>query len=159
MERRTTGWTDSRWLLSPTQQISGLGESTWNGITKIYSNPEHEERHLISAELRERILKFRKDRDWEQFHSARTLAIALSVEAGELLEHFQWISEQDVSRLVSERRAEIAEEIADLAILLTYLINDLSLDLEEAVRKKLVVNEQKYPVDKFKGSPEKYSRR
>jgi NTP pyrophosphatase (non-canonical NTP hydrolase) len=55
---------------------------------------------LISAELRERILKFRKDRDWEQFHSARTLAIALSVEAGELLEHFQWISEQDVSRLV-----------------------------------------------------------
>src|SRR5258707_822275 len=57
--------------------------------------------HLISAELRERILKFRKDRDWEQFHSARTLAIALSVEAGELLEHFQWISEQDVSRLVS----------------------------------------------------------
>jgi len=114
---------------------------------------------LISAELRERILKFRKDRDWEQFHSARTLAIALSVEAGDLLEHFQWISEQDVSRLVSDRRAEIAEEIADLAILLTYLTNDLSLDLEEAVRKKLVVNEQKYPVDKFKGSPEKYSRR
>ncbi len=114
---------------------------------------------MISAELRERILKFRKDRDWEQFHSARTLAIALSVEAGELLEHFQWISEQDVSRLVSERRAEIAEEIADLAILLTYLTNDLSLDLEEAVKKKLVVNEQKYPVGKFKGSPEKYSRR
>ena len=114
---------------------------------------------MISAELRERILKFRKDRDWEQFHSARTLAIALSVEAGELLEHFQWISEQDVSRLVSERRAEIVEEIADLAILLTYLINDLSLDLEEAVRKKLVVNEKKYPVEKFKGSPEKYSRR
>lgn len=123
------------------------------------SSPDHEERHLISAELRERLLKFRKDRDWEQFHSARTLAIALSVEAGELLEHFQWISEQDVGRVVSERRAEIGEEVADLVILLSYLIYDLSLDLEETVRNKLVLNEQKYPVAKFKGSPEKYSRR
>jgi NTP pyrophosphatase (non-canonical NTP hydrolase) len=114
---------------------------------------------LISIELRKRLLKFRKDRDWEQFHSARTLAIALSVEAAELLEHFQWISEQDVSRLVSERKAEIEEEIADLVILLTYLINDLSLDLEEVVKKKLAINEQKYPVEKFRGSPEKYSRR
>lgn len=114
---------------------------------------------MISAELRERLLKFRKDRDWEQFHSARTLAIALSVEAGELLEHFQWISEKDVSRLASERRAEIAEEIADLAILLTYLANDLSVDFEEIVEAKLLQNERKYPVDKFKGSPEKYSRR
>jgi NTP pyrophosphatase (non-canonical NTP hydrolase) len=140
-------------------QISGLEETIWSGITRKYFNPEHKEHHLISAELRERLLKFRKDRDWEQFHSARTLAIALSVEAGELLEHFQWISEQDVSRLVSERQAEIAEEIADLVILLTYLTNDLSLDLEETVKNKLILNEQKYPIEKFKGSPEKYSRR
>lgn len=113
---------------------------------------------MISAELRERLLKFRRDRDWEQFHSARTLAIALSVEAGELLEHFQWIPEQDVDRVVTDRREELAEEIADLAILLTYFVQDLSLDLESAVRNKLLLNEQKYPVEKSKGSPKKYSR-
>ena len=113
---------------------------------------------MISAELQERLFKFRKDRDWEQFHSARTLAIALSVEAGELLEHFQWIHEQDVSQVVSERKDEIATEIADLAILLTYLVHDLSLDLERAVADKLLLNEKKYPIEKSKGSPEKYSR-
>jgi len=113
---------------------------------------------VISTELRERLLKFRSDRDWEQFHSARTLAIALSVEAGELLEHFQWIAEQDVDRVVSERRDELAKEIADLAILLTYFVHDISLDLEGAVRDKLLLNEQKYPIEKSKGSPEKYSR-
>jgi len=113
---------------------------------------------VISAELRERLLKFRSDRDWKQFHSARTLAIALSVEAGELLEHFQWIPEQDVDRVVSERKDELAKEVADLAILLTYFVHDLSLDLEGAVRDKLLLNEQKYPIEKSKGSLEKYSR-
>lgn len=113
---------------------------------------------MISDNLRRLLLEFRSERDWEQFHSARTLSIAISVEAAELLEHFQWIPDAEIADQALERKDEIGEEIADLAILLTYLSHDLSLDMEEIVQAKLKKNAEKYPVEKFKGSAKKYSR-
>lgn len=112
---------------------------------------------MLSQTLLEVILDFRQARDWGQFHSARNLAAAISVEAAELLESFIWASDEQVQEIVSSRRAEITEEIADLAILLTYLAHDLSIDIDVAVRKKIQVNTAKYPVEKARGSNKKYS--
>jgi len=82
----------------------------------------------------------------------------MSVEASELLEHYQWASDADLARISAERRQDIADEIADIAILLTYLANDLAFDLEEIVRTKLKKNAEKYPVAKSKGISRKYDR-
>ena len=112
---------------------------------------------MVSKALRRKLLKFRRDRDWEQFHSPRTLAIAISVEAAELLEHFQWIQEVDVAKQAEQARVNIAHEIADLVILLTYIANDLDLDIDKIVREKLRINKSKYPVAKSRGSPRKYT--
>ncbi len=84
--------------------------------------------------------------------------MALSVEASELLENFQWLADADVTRVASERSEQIAEEIADIAIVLTYLINDLSLDLESIVAQKLEKNAKNYPIAKARGSSLKYDR-
>jgi NTP pyrophosphatase (non-canonical NTP hydrolase) len=112
---------------------------------------------VLSTALRKRLLKFRVERDWEQFHSPRTLSVALCVEAAELLEHFQWIGDADVKRQAVVHREEIAQEVADLAILLTYFAHDLGLNFETIVQRKLKINEQKYPIEKAKGSAKKYS--
>jgi NTP pyrophosphatase (non-canonical NTP hydrolase) len=107
--------------------------------------------------LVEELLKFRSARDWEQFHSARNLAAAITVEAAELLESFIWASDQQVPEIAGTRRAAISDEIADIAILLTYLAHDLSVDINVAVKEKLQANAKKYPVDKARGSNKKYS--
>jgi len=112
---------------------------------------------LLSNTLLEALLEFRRERDWEQFHSARNLAASISVEAAELLESFIWASDEQVQEIVRSRHAEITEEIADIAILLTYLAHDLSIDINAAVRKKIQVNATKYPVEKARGSNKKYS--
>lgn len=112
---------------------------------------------MLTSELVDALLQFRRDRDWEQFHTARNIASALSVEAAELLEHFVWSSDQQVPSVEKEHHAAIASEIADIAILLTYLSHDLSIDLENAVTKKMLVNEQKYPIEKSRGSNKKYT--
>jgi len=113
---------------------------------------------VISDQLKAQLLEFRRARDWEQFHSPRNLAAAMNVEASELLEHYQWASDADITRISVERRSDIADEIADIAILLTYLANDLSFDLEEIVMAKLKKNAEKYPVAKSKGTSRKYDR-
>lgn len=107
---------------------------------------------MLSPKLVDALLEFRSARDWEQFHTARNIASALSVEAAELLEHFIWSSDQEVPNIVKERQAVIASEIADIAILLTYLSHDLSIDLESAVSGKITANGQKYPLEKSRGS-------
>lgn len=112
---------------------------------------------MLSNTLLEALLEFRRERDWEQFHSARNLAASISVEAAELLESFIWASDEQVQEIVRCRHAEITEEIADIAILLTYLAHDLSIDINVAVRKKIQVNATKYPVEKARGSNKKYS--
>ena len=112
---------------------------------------------MISPQTLELLLAFRDDRDWAQFHSARNLSAALSVEASELLEHFIWASDEQVSKIVDESAPAITKEIADIAIILSYLAHDLGIDLDAAVRMKLECNAEKYPVEKSRGTNKKYT--
>lgn len=112
---------------------------------------------MLTDELKTALLQFRQARDWEQFHSPRNLATAISIEAAELLEPFRWASDEQSNVIAETRRKEIADEIADLVILLTYLANDLSIDINDAVATKIKLNGDKYPVDVFRGSSRKYS--
>jgi len=100
-------------------------------------------------------LEFRRERDWEQFHTPQNLAIALAVEASELLEHFQWLK-PDAPSPTASRREAVEREVADIAILLSYFVHDLGIDLDEAVRKKLSLNASRYPVNKSRGNATKY---
>lgn len=112
---------------------------------------------MLAPEVVNALLQFRRARDWEQFHSPRNLASALSVEAAELLEHFVWSSDQQIPHIVEEHREAIESEVADIAILLTYLTHDLSIDLEAAVSAKLKANENNYPIEKSRGHNRKYT--
>ena len=112
---------------------------------------------MLKPETLELLLNFRKERDWDQFHSARNLAAALSVEASELLEHFIWASDKQVPVIQEENKAAIDSEIADITILLSYLIHDLKIDIDAVVAAKAEANRAKYPVEKSKGSNKKYS--
>jgi NTP pyrophosphatase (non-canonical NTP hydrolase) len=100
-------------------------------------------------------LDFRRARDWEQFHTPQNLAIAVSVEAGELLEQFQWVLSPD-ARPAQARMASIEQEVADIAMLLSYLAYDLGIDVDAAVQRKLALNEERYPVEKSRGTATKY---
>ncbi len=102
---------------------------------------------MLTDETIERLLAFRREREWERFHTPKNLAIAISVEAAELLEQFQWSGEGEK---VAATEA-IRHEMADVAILLTYLAKDLSVDLDGAVRAKLELNAAKYPVETNRG--------
>ena len=113
---------------------------------------------MLSDELRDELLAFRKERDWEKYHNLRTLSTSIAMEAAELMEHTQWAKDADLPALAHQNRDALAEEIADIAILLTYLAHDLDLDLETAVRQKLLKNAAKYPVEKAKGVATKYNR-
>jgi NTP pyrophosphatase (non-canonical NTP hydrolase) len=110
---------------------------------------------VLSPSTLEAALAFRRERDWEQFHSPRNLAIGIAVESAELLEHFQWMK-QDEFRPVAAQRDALEMEIADVAILLSYLVSDLGVDLEAAVQRKLALNAARYPVEKSRGSATKY---
>jgi len=97
-------------------------------------------------------------RDWEQFHNLRTLSTSIALEAAELMEHTQWATDADLPAIATQRREAIAEEIADVAILLTYLAHDLGVDMKEAVRRKLLRNAEEHPVKKARGVATKYDR-
>lgn len=110
----------------------------------------------LPAGVLQALLEFRRERDWEQFHNPRTLSTALSIETSELLEHFRWAKDADLESIVAREHTALRHELADIAILLSYLCHDLGISLEDAVREKLEINRQKYPVDKAKGSSLKY---
>jgi dCTP diphosphatase len=107
----------------------------------------------LTAEIR----AFRDARDWLQFHNPKELAVAVAAEAGELLQHFVWQSHEQSERRVTERRDEIASEIADVAILLFELADNSGIDLAAAMRAKLARNEERYPVHLARGSNAKYN--
>jgi len=111
----------------------------------------------VLAELRIKLRHFAAERDWDQFHSPKNLAMALSVEASELLEHFQWVSDAESSALSPETRSKVAEELADVLLYLVRLADKLDVDLAIAASEKLKVNAAKYPADKARGSSKKYS--
>lgn len=108
----------------------------------------------MTEETIREILKFRDERDWKQFHNPKDLAISLSLEAAELLEVFQW-SGTDV--VCADKKDKIAEELADVLVYCTLMADACGLDMDEIVRKKLKLNNEKYPVDKAKGKSNKYS--
>jgi dCTP diphosphatase len=107
--------------------------------------------------LRDELRRFAAARDWDQFHSPKNLAIALSVEAAELLEHFQWIREADSASLLPEQKAEVSKELADVLLYLIRLADKLNVDLAVAAAAKIEINAAKYPVEKARGSSKKYS--
>lgn len=101
--------------------------------------------------------QFAAERDWDQFHSPKNLAAALSVEAAELLEHFQWLSEAQSQSLPAEQRVAVGHEMADVLLYLLQLADKLDIDLVNAARRKMVINAAKYPVEQSRGSSRKYS--
>ena len=107
--------------------------------------------------LRADVRAFVTARDWDQFHSPKNLAMALSAEAGELLEVFQWLTEDESRALAPETHAAAAEEIADVLIYLVQLAHKLGIDPVAAARDKLIANARKYPVDKSRGVSKKYT--
>jgi NTP pyrophosphatase (non-canonical NTP hydrolase) len=108
-------------------------------------------------ELTAEICAFRDARDWKQFHNPKELAVAITAEAGELLQHFVWQSAEQSEKRIVERKPEIESEMADVAILLFELADNCGVDLAAAMRAKIARNEIRYPVDKAKGSNKKYN--
>lgn len=108
--------------------------------------------------ITEKIKKFRDQRDWKQFHNHKDMVLSLVLEASEVLEHFQWKSAQEVDKHAQECKDEIAEELADVAMYLFELADNLDIDLSEAIDLKLVKNAKKYPVEKAKGKHTKYNK-
>jgi dCTP diphosphatase len=104
-------------------------------------------------QLRSVVKTFVDERDWRQFHTPKNLAMSLAIETAELMEHFQWTDTDETARRINDpaRRAQIAEEVADVCCYLLSLVNALELDLSEAVRAKMLKNARKYPVSEFKG--------
>ena len=107
-------------------------------------------------ELRARVRAFVAERDWERFHSPKNLAMALSVEASELVELFQWLTEEESAALDDARRQRVAEEMADVLWFLVRLSDRLGVDLLAAAEKKLAANAAKYPADRVRGNSKKY---
>ena len=108
-------------------------------------------------QLQKRLKGFAEARDWEQFHSPKNLSMALMVEAAELVEHFQWLTQQQSHELEAERLREVSHEMADIFIYLLRLCERLGVDLYQAVEEKIVINEKKYPAERVRGSSRKYT--
>lgn len=107
--------------------------------------------------LTEALRRFARERDWERFHSPKNLASALAVEAAELLEHFQWLTEEDSRNLPAGEREAVAQELADVLLYLLQLADKLNVDLVEAAQAKLATNALKYPVERSRGHSRKYN--
>jgi dCTP diphosphatase len=107
--------------------------------------------------LRDKLRTFAEARDWDQFHSPKNLSMALMVEVAELMEHFQWLTEEQSGSLDAAKKAVVAEELADILLYLVRLSDKLGVDLPEAALQKLEKNAAKYPADRVRGSSKKYS--
>jgi dCTP diphosphatase len=108
--------------------------------------------------LREQLRRFVAERDWDQFHSPKNLVMALVAEAGELVEHFQWLTPEQSANLPSATQAEVELEIADVLLFLLRLCDKLEIDPIRAANKKLALNAAKYPADKARGKATKYDK-
>lgn len=106
-------------------------------------------------DLANKLQRFAQDRDWQQFHSPKNLASALVVESAELLEHFQWLTEDQSKALSPEKSKAVASEMADVLLYLIQLAGALNVDLIAAANDKLALNAIKYPIDRARGSSKK----
>lgn len=109
------------------------------------------------GDIAEKLRRFAEEREWEQFHSPKNLAMAMTVEVAELLEHFQWLTEEQSNNLSPEKKALVAEEIADIQIYLIRMADKLGINIHDSVRVKIRQNEKKYPTDRVRGDARKYS--
>ena len=108
-------------------------------------------------QIRQMIREFRDERDWMQFHNPKNLACSISIEAAELLEHFQWKTFEEANALSAEKRKEISHEVADIAVYLIEFADNMNIDLVAAIKEKMALNAAKYPVAKARGSAAKYT--
>ncbi len=110
-------------------------------------------------ELRNEIAKFNEERDWQKYHTPKNLALSISIEAAELLEHFQWLNDAEVENYLQDPKKvrEVAAEIADVILYSLNLSSRLNIDITKALLEKIDENKRKYPVDKVKGNYKKYT--
>jgi NTP pyrophosphatase (non-canonical NTP hydrolase) len=108
-------------------------------------------------DIKQRLRKFVAERDWEQFNSPKNLSMALIAEAGELVEHFQWLTDNQSKNLDKTKTKEVSHELADIFIYLLRLADEINIDLLKATNEKMLINNKKYPADKVKGSANKYT--
>jgi dCTP diphosphatase len=108
-------------------------------------------------DLRQRLAEFAAERDWDAFHAPKNLAMALAAEAGELLEHFQWLTEAQSAAMPEDERAAVALELADIQLYLVRLADKLGVDLVATAHRKIDLNAEKYPVEKARGNARKYT--
>lgn len=108
--------------------------------------------------IKERLQAFAEARDWDKFHNPKNLVMALSVEASELVEEFQWLTDTQATQLKEDaaKLAKVSDEVADVAIYLIRLVDKLGIDLEQSIYAKIKKNESKYPAEKVRGSAKKY---
>lgn len=109
------------------------------------------------SELQKSIRKFVDDRDWDQFHNPKDLSISLALEAAEVMEHFQWKNDAEMTEHSKKNKEDVADELADVLYWVLLLSNKLDIDLVPAFNKKMIKNATKYPVHKAKGSHKKYT--
>jgi len=109
------------------------------------------------GQLIKKVAAFRDERDWKQFHNPKDCAVSLSLEASEVLEHFQWKNKEEIEKYIKTHKQEISDELADVLYWVLLMSNDLDIDLPEAFDKKLAKNAEKYPVEKAKGKHTKYT--
>ncbi len=107
--------------------------------------------------LTEKIIKFRDERDWKQFHNPKDVALSLVLEAGEVVEHFQWKNKEEIDKYIETNKADIGEELADVLYWVLLMSHDLKIDILDALDKKIKKNEEKYPLEKAKGKHTKYN--
>jgi len=108
-------------------------------------------------ELTRRIVEFRNARDWKQFHNPKDVALSLVLEAGEVVEHFQWKSQGEIKRYLETNKEAIGEELADVLYWVLLMSHDLDIDITHSLEEKIKKNEVKYPLEKAKGSSRKHN--
>ena len=109
------------------------------------------------ADLQKRIRDFCSARDWDQFHTPKDMAISLSLEAAEVLEHFQWKNEAEIAQYLQTNKQDVAEELSDVMYWVLRMADRFDVDIKDAFEKKLVKNDKKYPVEKARGNHKKYT--
>lgn len=109
-------------------------------------------------DLQKKLLEFAAERDWEKFHSPKNLSMALAIEAAELMEHFQWLSEDESRNLPEDTAKEVALELADVFMYCLLLAGRLNIDLKQVAQEKIRINTAHYPVEKAKGRATKYTK-
>ncbi len=113
----------------------------------------HNDHDTTVWQLRQEMAQFVAERDWEQFHDPKNLAMSIAIEAAELMEHFQWLTSQEAADVLKypEEASEIADELVDVVSFALSFANRCGIDITEATRRKMEANRRKYPVEKFKG--------